>query len=100
MSKSSAPMPQPSAAIIVLISSLPSLLRERALPPRLGRPPCRLALDDVQRAKRRIPLLAVGELAGQRTAVERGLAADQIARLARRPARPRRGARLADERPS
>ena len=30
MSKSSAPMPQPSAAIIVLISSLPSILSKRA----------------------------------------------------------------------
>src|SRR5215216_2563799 len=30
MSKSSVPMPQPSAAIIVLISSLPSILSKRA----------------------------------------------------------------------
>jgi hypothetical protein len=30
MSKSSAPMPHPSAAIIVLISSLPSILSNRA----------------------------------------------------------------------
>src|SRR4029077_15203404 len=47
----------------------------------LGRAAGRLALHDVQLAQRRIALLAVGELAGQRAAVERALAPDQIAGL-------------------
>ena len=65
----------------------------------LGGPACRLALDDVELAQRRIALLAVGELARQRAAVERAFAADQIARLARRFARPRGIDRLADDPP-
>ena len=98
-------MPQPSAAIIVLISSLPEHLVEARLldvqdlaldrqdrleapiAALLGRPAGRIALDDVDLALRRIALLAVGELAGQRAAVERALAAHEIARLARRLAR-------------
>ena len=114
-SKSSAPMPQPSAAIIVLISSLPSILSKRAfstfriLPligriawkravaALLGRAAGRLAFDDVDLAQRGIALLAVGELAGQRAAVERALAAHEIARLARRLARPRRVDGLRDD---
>ena len=58
----------------------------------LGRSAGRLALDDVELAERRIALLAVGELAWQRAAVERALPPHQIARLARGLARaaPRR----------
>ncbi len=103
MSKSSAPMPQPSAAIIVLISSLPSILSKRAFStfrilPLIGRiawkravaallggAAGRLTFDDVELALRRIAFLAVGELAGQRAAVERALAAHEVAGLARRP---------------
>src|ERR1044072_6090304 len=104
MSKSSTPMPQPKAAIIVLISSLPSILSKRAFStlrilPLIGRiawnrgsrpclvgPPAaplfagpagRLAFHDVELAQRGVPLLAVGELAGQRAAVERSLAPDE-----------------------
>ena len=53
----------------------------------LGRPACGLAFDDVDLALRGIALLAVGELAGKTAAVERALAADEIAGLARRLAR-------------
>ena len=59
----------------------------------------RLTFDDVQLALRRVALLAVGELAGQTAAVERALAADEVARFARRFARPRRVGRLADDAP-
>ena len=59
----------------------------------------RFALDDVDLALRRIALLAVGELAGQRRAVERALAAHEIAGLARRFARPRRIDRFRDHAP-
>ena len=115
MSKSSVPMPQPSAAIIVLISSLPEHLVEAGLldvqdlaldrqdrleapvAALLGRAAGRFALDDVELALRRIALLAVGQLAGQAAAVERALAADEIARLARRLARARGVDGLADD---
>ena len=50
----------------------------------------RVALDDEQLRQRRIALLAVGQLAGQRAAVERALAARQLLRLARRLADARR----------
>ena len=63
----------------------------------LGRAAGRLALDDVDLALRRIALLAVGELAGQRHVVERALAAHEVARLARRFARERRVDRLRDD---
>ena len=100
-------MPQPSAAIIVRISSLLEHLVEARLldvqdlaldgqdgleapiAALLGRAACRFALDDVDLALRRVALLAVGELAGKRAAVERALAAHQVARLARSIARPR-----------
>ena len=72
---------------------------EAAIAPLLGRPSGRLALDDVQLAERRIALLAVGQLAGQRAAVERALAADEIAGLASRFARPGGVDRLADDPP-
>ena len=49
----------------------------------LGGAAGRVALDDEQFGFRRIALLAVGELAGQRGDVERALAARQFARLAR-----------------
>src|SRR5205823_10694295 len=74
-----------------------------AIAPLLGRPAGRFAFDDVELAARGIALLAVGELAGQRAAVEGPFAAHEIARLPRRftgaggidrlaqnPARPRR----------
>ena len=61
---------------------------EATIAPLLGRPACRLAFDDVELAEGRIALLAVGELAGQRAAVERAFAADQVARLARGVAGP------------
>src|SRR4029078_12339315 len=123
-------MPVPSAAIMVLISSLPSILSKRAFstlrifpligriawkrrarpclahPPvhssstmsrLLRRPAGRLPFDDVELALRGVAFLAVGQLARQRAAVERSLAADEIARLARRLARPRRVDRLEDD---
>ena len=62
---------------------------EAAVAALLGRAAGRLTFDDVDLAQRRIALLAVGELAGQRAAVERALAADEIAGLARRFARAR-----------
>ena len=70
---------------------------EAAIAPLLGRSACRIALDDVELAEGRIALLAVGELAGQRAAVERALAADQVARLARRLAGAGGVDRLADD---
>src|SRR5205823_4161705 len=69
---------------------------EPPIAPLLGRSAGRFALDDVQLAQRGVPFLAVRELAGQRAAVERALAPDQIAGLARRLARPRGVDRLAD----
>src|SRR4029079_12634260 len=50
----------------------------------------RLALDDVELAQGGIAFLTVGQLARQRAAIKRTLAADQIARLACGFARPRR----------
>ena len=67
---------------------------EPAIAALLGRAAGRLAFDDVDLGLRGIALLAVGELAGQRAAVERALAAHQVAGLARRFARPRRVDRL------
>ena len=108
-------MPQPSAAIIVLISSLlehlvearlldvQNLALERqdgleaAIASLLGRSAGRIAFDDVELAEGWIALLAVGQLAGQRAAVERALAADQIAGLAGGVAGPRGVDRLADD---
>ena len=70
---------------------------EAPVAPLLGRAAGRLAFDDVDLAQRGIALLAVGELARQRAAVERALAAHEIARLARRFARARRIDRLGDD---
>src|SRR4029078_11458420 len=69
---------------------------EAAVAPLFRRSAGRLPLDDVELALRGIALLAVGQLARPRAAVELPLAADQIARLARRLARPRRVDRLED----
>ena len=108
-------MPQPSAAIIVLdrvaaqhlveaglldVQDLAADRQDRLeapIAPLLGRAAGRVALDDVDLALRRIALLAVGQLARQRAAVERTLAADQIAGLAGRLARARRVDRLLDD---
>ena len=57
-----------------------------------------VALDDEDLGQRRVLHRAVGELAGQRRVLERGLAAREVARLARGGARLRRGHRLADDR--
>ena len=70
---------------------------EAPVAPLLGRAAGRVALDDVDLAERGIALLAVGELARQRAAVERALAPDELARLARRLARARRVDRLHDD---
>src|SRR5207248_10647836 len=63
---------------------------EPAVAPLLGRAAGRFALDDVEFALRRIALLAVGELPGQRAAVEGALAAHQVARFPRGFPRARR----------
>ena len=109
-------MPAPSAVISVPICSEPSILSKRArstlrILPRngstawycavaalLGRAAGRIALDDEDLGLGRIPLLAVGELAGQRGDVERALAAGQLARLARGLAGRGRLDHLADDR--
>ena len=67
--------------------------RER---PPLAEPPARIALDDEDFGLRRIALLAIGELAGQRGDAERALARD-VARLARRFARRCRLDHLLDD---
>ena len=108
-------MPQPSAVIMRLdlvaaehlvearLLDVQDLALERqdrleaAIASLLGRSAGRLALDDVELAQRRIAFLAVGQLAGQRAAVERALAAHQVARLARRLAGARRVDGLADD---
>ena len=69
---------------------------EAPIAPLLGRSACGLTLDDVELAQRGIAFLAVGQLARQGAAVERALAAHEIARLARRLARPRGVDRLQD----
>ena len=48
----------------------------------LGRAAGRIALDQEEFGQRRVPLLAVGELAGQVGDIERALAAGEFARLA------------------
>src|SRR6185437_1917722 len=68
-----------------------------AVAPLLGGAAGALALDDEDLAARRIALAAVGQLARQAAAVERALAAGEVARLARRLARPRRLDRLVDD---
>ena len=100
-------IPVPSAVISVRISAEASILSRRAFStfrilPRSGRiawkrrsrpclaePPARVALDDEDLGERRVLLLAVGELAGQRARVERALAPHELAGLARRLAGPR-----------
>ena len=56
---------------------------ERAVAALLGRAAGGVALDQVQLALLGVALLALGELAGQARAVERALAAGEVARLAR-----------------
>ncbi len=63
---------------------------ELPVAPLLGGSAGAVALDDEDLAELRVPLLAVGQLAGQQPAVERAFAARQVARLARRFARARR----------
>src|SRR5262249_28990279 len=65
----------------------------------LRRATCRVALDDEQLRERRVTLLAVRQLAGERAAVERPLAAREVLRLARRLAHPRRLDALRDDAP-
>ena len=55
---------------------------EPAIAALLGRATGRVALDDVELAAGGVALLAVGELAGQRQAVEGALAEDEVAGLA------------------
>ncbi len=55
---------------------------EGAVAALLGRAAGGIALDEQDLAFRRVALLAIGELAGQRRDVERALAAGQLARLA------------------
>ena len=94
-------MPVPSAVISETMLSLDSILSKRArsmfrILPRKGStawlarlraclalPPARIALDDEDFAFGRIAFLAIGELAGQRRAVERALAPGEFAGLAR-----------------
>ena len=59
----------------------------------------RVALDEEDLGLRRVPLLAVGELAGQVRDVDRALAAGELARLARGLARLRRLDDLAHDHP-
>ena len=70
------------------------MLRSR---PCLAEPPGRVALDDEDLRQRRILDRAVGELAGQQGVLQRGLAAGEVARLARRLAGPGRRYRLVDD---
>ena len=73
---------------------------EAAVAALLGRAAGRVALDDVQLAARRIALLAVGELARQRQAVEGALADDEVAGLACGLAGARRRQALLDDPPA
>ena len=108
-------MPAPSAVISVRISAEASILSSRAFStfrilPRSGRiawerpvasllarAAGRVALDDEELGERGVLLLAVGELSGQRRRIERALAADELAGLARRLAGARRLDDLLDD---
>ncbi len=72
---------------------------EAAVARLLGRAAGRVALDEVDLAERRVFDGAVGELAGQRAALEQALAAREVARFARRIARPGRVDGLVDDLP-
>ena len=63
----------------------------------LGRATGRVALDEVELAAGGVALLAVGQLARQGHAVERALADDEVARLARGLAGARGGQALLDD---
>jgi hypothetical protein len=68
------------------VDDLPAQRQDRleaAVAPLLRRPPGRVALHDVDLAPFGIALLAVGQLARQGQAVERTLADDEVASLAR-----------------
>src|SRR5712692_6923225 len=91
-------MPVPRAVMSARISSLPSILSARAFStfrilPLSGR----IALDDDELALLGVALGAVRELAREREAVERPLAQNQVARLARRLARAESGEALLDD---
>ena len=64
-----------------------------------GAPAGGVALDEEELGSVRIAVGAVGQLARQAAADERGLPADQVARLARRLAGPAGGDQLVDDRP-
>src|SRR3990172_3936114 len=70
---------------------------EAAVAAALGRAAGRDALDDEHLAVLRVAVRAVGQLAGEHRAVEESLADDEVARFARRLARPRRGDALLDD---
>ena len=70
---------------------------EAAVATLLGGATRRIALDDVELAAGRIALLAVGELAGERQAVQGALADDQVACLAGGLAGARRSQALLDD---
>ena len=71
---------------------------EGAVAALLGGAAGRIALDEQDLAFRRIALLAIGELAGQRRDIERAFAAGELASLAGSFARGRRLHHLADHR--
>ena len=73
---------------------------EAAIAALLGGAAGRVALDEVELAAGRVPLLAVGELAREGHPVERALADDEVARLAGRLARAGRGQALLDDPPT
>ena len=109
-------MPPPIAAVNDWISALATTLSIDArstfrILPRNGRIACvlrvarvarraarRIALDEEQLGPVAIARRAVGELVGHADAVERGLAAGEIARLLGRRTRPRRVRRLLHDR--
>ena len=116
-SKSSLPMPVPSAVIMARISSCAEHLvvarllhvqdlalerqdrLEAAVAALLGGAAGAFALDQVHFAAVRLALGAVGQLARQSAAIERALAAGEIAGLARRFARAGRFNCLVDDLP-
>ncbi len=72
---------------------------KRAVARLLGGAPGRVALDEVQLGDVRVADRAVGELAGQRGALEQAFAARKVARFARRVTRPGGVDRLLDDLP-
>src|SRR5207248_11113124 len=87
-------------AVLLGVDHLPAEREDRLVAPVarvLSRAAGRVALDQVQLGALRVADLAVGELAGERRAVERALAPCQLARLARRHPSAGRGNRLVDD---